>query len=382
MDWKTEIKTEAQRLGFLLVGVAPVQTPPHYSAYEHWLERGRHGQMGYLANERARQRRFDPHQILPVAKSILCLALPYEAPLPGEDPKPVEELGTGEIAAYAWGPDYHEIIPERMNRLVGWVEQRLGRPIHWKGYTDTGPILERDIASLAGLGWIGKNTCLIHPKHGSFFFLAEILWDVALEPDSALNQDYCGSCRRCIEACPTDCILPDRTIDATRCISYQTIENKTEIPADLRPAMGSWVFGCDVCQQVCPWNIRFAERHGDPVFRPASSQPPRPDLASELALTPEAFNQKLRHSPIQRSRRRGYLRNLSVALGNQKRPESLPALTKALFEETEPQVRAHAAWAIGQLGGAAARQALLQAKGEEQVENVVEEIRSALQSLR
>ncbi len=180
MDLKAKIYAEAKNLGFLLIGAASLQTPPHYSKYEDWVDHGFHGEMAYLANERARQRRFDPHQILPEAVSLLSLALPYEAPL-GEQVLP-SAGGTGQIAAYAWGRDYHEIIPARLARLVERVELNLGRPIRWRGYTDTGPILERDWAVLAGSGWIGKNTCLIHPRHGSFFFLAEILWDVDLEP--------------------------------------------------------------------------------------------------------------------------------------------------------------------------------------------------------
>lgn len=379
MDWKSEIKTEAVSLGFLLVGAASPRTPPHYSAYEHWLEQGLHGQMAYLANERARQRRYDPLKILAEARSILCLALPYDASLAGHDR--AGQAGAGKIAAYAWGLDYHEVIPERLARLVSRVEGRLGRPILWRGYTDTGPILEREFASAAGLGWIGKNTCLIHPQRGSFYFLAEILWDVDLEPDAAMEHDYCGSCRRCIEACPTGCILPDRSIAATRCISYQTIENKAEIPPDLRPQMGSWIFGCDVCQQVCPWNIRFAEKRGDPAFSPAGAEASNPNLVEELSLTPERFNQKFRRSPVRRARRRGYLRNVTVALGNQRSPEALPALAGVLSHEPEALVRAHAAWAIGQIGGMSARQLLAQAEREEQAAEVLLEIRAALSTL-
>ena len=379
MNLKAEIKAEAKRLGFLLVGATTLQTPPHFSKYEAWIDQGFHGVMAYLANDRARQRRFDPHQILPEATSILCLALPYAAPL--REQRLPNDGNTGQIAAYAWGPDYHEIIPPRLAQLVAWVESRLNRPIRWRGYTDTGPILERELALFAGLGWIGKNTCLIHPRHGSFFFLAEIFWDVDLEPDQPIQADYCGSCRRCIDACPTNCILPDRTLDARRCISYQTIENKGSIPVEIRPQLGSWIFGCDICQQVCPWNIRFAKLPGDPALAPPAENP-MPGLIAEISLTSEQFNHKYRHSPVLRTRRRGYLRNVAVAIGNQPDPAALPSLSQAIARESEPLVRAHIAWAIAQIGGSPARQVLEQAQTVETDETVLTEIQSALETLR
>ena len=379
MNLNDEINAEAKRLGFLLIGATSLQSPPHFSKYEAWLGRGFHGEMAYLANDRVRQRRFDPQQILPEATSILSLALPYEAPV-REQTSP-NDRSTGRIAAYAWGPDYHEIIPQRLERLVEQVERLLGRSVHWRGYTDTGPILERDFASLAGLGWIGKNTCLIHPRHGSFFFLAEILWDVDLEADQPIHPDACGSCHRCIDACPTDCILPDRTLDARRCISYQTIENKGSIPAELRPQLGNWVFGCDICQQVCPWNIRFASLHGDPAFAP-HSESAISSLTAEISLSPEQFNHKFRHSPVLRTHRRGYLRNVAVAIGNQHDPAALPSLSQAFARESEPLVRAHIAWAIGQSGGSASRQVLEKTQAVETVENVRQEISAALEALR
>jgi epoxyqueuosine reductase len=207
-------------------------------------------------------------------------------------------------------------------------------------YTDTGPILERDLAQRAGIGWIGKNTCLIHPGHGSYFLLSEIFLDLELEPDSPFVTDHCGTCTRCIEACPTDCILEDRTIDATRCISYLTIELKEDVPVELREKVDSWVFGCDVCQMVCPWN-RFAGE-GDPAFereRPAAS------LTEDLTLTPQAFNRRFKASPVKRAKRRGYLRNVAVALGNTGDMYALPVLQNALNDE-ERLVREHAKWAI------------------------------------
>ncbi|HSL46406.1 MAG TPA: tRNA epoxyqueuosine(34) reductase QueG, partial [Anaerolineales bacterium] len=202
------------------------------------------------------------------------------------------------------------------------------------------PLLERDLAQRAGIGWIGKNTCLIHPEHGSYFLLSEILLDLDLEPDPPFVTDHCGTCRRCIDACPTDCILPDRTIDATRCISYLTIELKDDIPVELRDKIGSWVFGCDICQMVCPWN-RFAGK-GDSAFE---ERGPLPALTEELALTPQGFNQRFKGSPVKRAKRRGYLRNVAVALGNTGDMHALPVLQSALNDE-EPMIREHAQWAI------------------------------------
>ena len=336
LDLKQAIKDKARQLGFILAGVTTPEPPPHYSTFEHWLAQNHHGTMDYLAKERSRLRRADPLKILPECKSILVLAIPYNPPLPRGEGLRVR----GRIASYAWGDDYHDILPARMKELVQSIEEQVGGPVKNRWYTDTGPILERDLAQRAGIGWIGKNTCLIHPKHGSYFLLSEILLDLALEPDSPFVTDHCGTCRRCIEACPTDCILPDRTIDAPRCISYLTIELKDGIPVELREKIGDWVFGCDVCQIVCPWN-RFAGE-GDPAF---VDENPLRSLTEELVITTQEFNQRFKRSPVKRARRRGYLRNVAVALGNTGDMHALPVLNRAL-EDPEPMLREHAKWAI------------------------------------
>jgi epoxyqueuosine reductase len=301
--------------------------------------------MDYLASDRSRARRADPRLILPECKSILVLALPYA------DPKtvPVKENVNsieGQIAAYAWGDDYHLVIPERLQALVDFIEKQVGHSVPNRWYTDTGPILERDLAQHAGLGWIGKNTCLINPHHGSYFLLAEILLGIELEPDPPFQTDQCGTCTRCIEACPTQCILPDRTIDARRCISYLTIELKKDIPTDLRSFIGNWIFGCDVCQMVCPWN-RFAASDGDPALAPREDIP-RPNLIHELELISEEFNRKFKNNPIKRAKHKGYLRNIAIALGNSKDAAAVPALKKVL-NHPEPMVREHANWALKQI---------------------------------
>ena len=340
-DLKQTIKDKARQLGFLLAGVTTPDPPPHYSTFENWLAQGYHGTMDYLATERSRSRRADPREILPECKSILVLATPYGPPLSRAD----ELRGKPAVASYAQGEDYHNILSARMKELVQFIEQQIGGPVKNRWYTDTGPLLERDLAQRAGIGWIGKNTCLIHPKHGSYFLLSEILLDLELEPDTPFITDHCGTCTRCIEACPTDCILPNRTIDATRCISYLTIELKDDIPTELRAKMGNWVFGCDICQTVCPWN-RFADQ-GDSAF--SEKNPPQP-LTDELLLSPEEFNQRFKGSPIKRAKRRGYLRNVVVALGNTGDMYTLPVLQNVLNDE-EPMVREHAHWAIEQIEG-------------------------------
>lgn len=348
-DLKQTIKDKARQLGFTLTGVTLPDPPPHYSTFEAWLAQGHHGTMDYLASERSRLRRADPRQVLPECKSILVLATPY--PSAARKGDRVEGVPPSlNIAAYARGLDYHDVLPARMKELVHFIEEQAGHPVKNRWYTDTGPILERDLAQRAGIGWIGRNTCLIHPKQGSYFLLSEIFLDLALEPDSPFATDHCGTCTRCIQACPTDCILPNRTLDARRCISYLTIELKDDIPPELRGKLGDWVFGCDICQQVCPWN-RFAPA-GDPAFD-AKTPPPSPE---DLSLTPQAFNRRFNGTPVKRAKRRGYLRNLAVALGNTGDLHILPVLQNALTDD-EPMVREHTRWAIEQINKKANKQA-------------------------
>ncbi|MDD5367741.1 MAG: tRNA epoxyqueuosine(34) reductase QueG [Anaerolineaceae bacterium] len=368
----TTIKAEALRLGFPLMGVALPEPPAHFSVFANWLTAGRQAEMGYLASERALERRANPRRILSGVRSILSVGIPYANPAEQES-----HAGYGRVAAYAWGNDYHEVIPSRLIELAERIEKQFGVAIHRRAYTDTGPILERDLAQRAGLGWIGKNTCLIHPRFGSYFLLGELFLDVELEPSDPVEHDYCGGCRRCIDACPTSCILPDRTIDAGRCISYLTIENKASIPAEIRKPIGDWVFGCDICQQVCPWNLRFAHLPADIEMVPRSGIP-QPELRVELQLGSQEFNQKFRGSPILRPHRRGYLRNVAVAMGNLADPSTLPHLNRALETDPEALVRGHVAWAIGQIGGKQAKAKLERALHFEPDGYVQSEIRSAL----
>lgn len=293
--------------------------------------------MDYLASERSRSRRADPSLILPECKSILVLAMPYTK-TEGERQK-----AEFKIAAYALGDDYHEVILPKLKEIVQFIEDQLGHPIPNRYYTDTGPILERELAQRAGLGWIGKNSMLIHPQAGSTFLLAEIFLGISLEPDEPFTTDHCGTCTRCIDACPTQCILPNRTINSNHCISYLTIEHKGGIPNELREKIGNWVFGCDICQQVCPWN-RFSHP-ADPALEPSI---PLPVLTSDLTLTPSEFNQLFKRSPVKRVKRRGYLRNIAVAVGNVGDEKDISILEEAVRDE-EVLVSEHAQWAIQNL---------------------------------
>jgi epoxyqueuosine reductase len=401
------VKDEAHRLGFQLVGVTGPDSPPHLDVYEQWLENGNQGGMTWLTTERARQRRANPLMILPECKSILVLGIRYPVPSPlPRLPMGVErknesvsfrsegrkgKMGSacsltsgegqsfeGRIASYAWGDDYHDVIPQRLGAIVAFIEKQTGVDFPNRWYTDTGPILERELAQRAGLGWIGKNTCLINPKMGSYFLLAEILLGIELEIDEPITTDHCGSCTRCLDACPNSCILPNRTVDSRRCISYLTIEHKGAIPIELRSKLGDWIFGCDVCQQVCPWNQKFSNTTYEAAFSPHAGIPPE-SLVGELTLTPQEFNRKFKGSPIRRTKRRGYLRNVITSLGNTRGPNAKPALINAL-RDSEPVIRSHAAWALGKIGGDDVFQVLRQALGVETDPGVKEEITRAIQS--
>ncbi len=343
------VKEKARQLGFVLAGVALPGRPPHMDIYRRWIDAGSHATMAYLSDPQSIEKRADPGLILPGCHSILVLGTPYSNP--GALNQPMDP-SRGRIAAYAWGTDYHLVLPGRMAELVTYIELLTGNPVPNRYYTDTGPVLERDLAMQAGLGWIGKNTCLIAPGHGSYFFISEIFLGIDLEPGVPFAADHCGTCQRCMDACPAGCILPDRTMDANRCLSYLTIENKGSIPLDLRPMLHDHVFGCDICQQVCPWNIRFASQAGDPQFAPASVLV-QPVLAEELLLTPAEFNSRFKNSPVKRAKRRGYLRNLAISAGNSGEKQLLPVLNQLLADE-EPLLQEAAGWAIEKLQGKAA----------------------------
>ena len=366
------VKQKAHDLGFDLVGVTTCDPPEHRDIFEAWLEAGFHGEMAWMATERAVKRRADPKGILSECQSILVLGMRHDYSLDDR----VRD-GYGRIASYAWGEDYHDVIPPLLKALVEFIEEQIGHRVPNRWYTDTGPVLERELAQRAGLGWVGKNSCLINPKEGSFFFLAEILLGIALKPDKPLAMDYCGSCTRCIDACPTKCIQPNRTIDAQRCISYLTIELRANIPDDLRSLLGDWVFGCDVCQQVCPWNEHARYAKINPAFK-GDRNMPYLDLEKAIGFSTEEFNRTFKKSAVKRSKRRGLLRNIAVVMGNQKLPASIDGLANALQHESEVMVRCHAAWALGQIKSERAFKVLEEAYAHEHDEEVLRAIELAL----
>jgi epoxyqueuosine reductase len=354
------VKEAGYGLGFDLVAVGPATPPDHAAAFQGWLDAGHAGTMAYL--ERGRDKRADPRLVLPGARSLVACALGY---FQGR-----AEEGPAGVARYAWGEDYHAVMEPRLRALADTLVE-LAPGTTARTYVDTGPLLERDLAARAGLGWIGKNTMLLHPELGSFFFIGVVLTTAELEADAPL-PDRCGSCTRCLDACPTGAFVDPYVLDARRCIAYLTIERRGSIPADLRPGIGSWTFGCDVCQDVCPWNRRA------PVAREAAFGPRRhPPLAELLALGEAGYVEAFRGSPLKRARREGLARNAAIALGNGGTAADVAALRNALGHN-EPTVRGHAAWALGRIGGAAACGALVDARGREADPDALEEIERAL----
>lgn len=291
-----ELRAQARRLGFDLLGVAPPVPPPEaVRAYREWLGANYHGDMAYMARPDRVARREDPALILPGVRAVVCVAVNY---YPGNFP---DGPGTsfGRISRYAWGADYHDWMLPRLEELAAFIRERAGGAARHRAYTDTGPVLERALAARAGLGFIGKNACLIHPRFGSWLFLGEILVDVDLPFTGPPMLPRCGTCTRCLDACPTGALVAPYVLDARRCISYLTIEFRGEIPSDLRPRLRDWVYGCDVCQEVCPWN-RFARPTAVADFLPASPDRAAPPLDNLLALDEEEFRRRFGGSPIAR----------------------------------------------------------------------------------
>ena len=341
------MKARARALGFELVGIAPAEPTLESAFYPQWLKRGYHGKMAYLEGRRG-EMRGDPRTLLPGARSVICVGLVYNAPEPYS--VDFEPDGRGWVSRYAWGQDYHLVLKQRLRTLADWIRSEYGGHVRCKVCVDTSPLLERAYAHRAGLGWIGKNTCLIDERVGSWVFLGEILTSLDLPPDDPA-ADRCGTCRRCIDACPTDAFVeiaegPTHALDARQCISYWTIELRGSIPPQHREAVGHHLFGCDICQDVCPWN----GQHRAPVTRdPAfGADNARPGLEELAALSEREFNERYAETPIERSRYTGFLRNVAVAMGNSGNPTFRPAL-KRLARSPDPVVGEHAKWALRQI---------------------------------
>ncbi len=330
----------ARRAGFQLAGVAPAAPVEDYPLYEHWVQDGLAGPLQYLTDHRAALRA-DPRHLLPSARSVLCVGLLYNAPGPQRH----------SVSRYAWGAgDYHDVVRALLESVVAEMQAELG-PFEHRICVDTAPLLERSLARRAGLGWIGRNTCLINEPLGSWFFLGEVLVSLEIPPD-APPPDRCGTCRRCVEACPTQALVPAGNgryrLDARLCISTWTIEQRGPLPVPAREQTGGLIFGCDICQEVCPWNRR-APFTALPEFQPLH---PDPDLAELARLSAEDFRARFRRTPLWRARYAGLLRNAATAMGNSGDPGYLPALRRLATLEDEG-VREHALWAIRRLEAAA-----------------------------
>lgn len=385
------IQQKAQQLGFTQIGFVPAQPAKRLDAYTRWVEKEMYGRMGYMARPDRIIRRQDLNVILPGVQTIICVGMDYRTvQIPtyiAADPS------RGRISNYAWNLDYHDIMTPRLQKMADWLAQEVGAKS--RVYVDTGAILERDHAESAGLGFVGKNTMLIHPQGGSYFFLGEILttvevgdWGLEIgdRGDGEMKRmPSCGTCHRCLDACPTNAFPEPYVLDARRCISYLTIELKDWIPRELRPLMGNWIYGCDICQQVCPFN-RFAQKTDEDGFFPLGEirdqrlgvpesvwEETTPSLLDLLQLDDEGFKQRFAHSPIKRIKRAKLIRNVCVAVGNWGSETAVPHLIP-LLSDPSLLIRGHAAWALHQINTPAAQAAIAKAIKQETDENVLREL--------
>jgi epoxyqueuosine reductase len=328
------LKARAHQLGFDLVGIAPAQPADDFDRLSEWLARGYAGEMGYM--ERRHEARRHPESILPTVRSVIMTALNYQ---PEPEGKRIENQGR--LARYARGPDYHNVLRDRLRALLAWLQTESPN-CRGRAVVDTAPLLERDFARRAGLGWIGKNTMLLNPRLGSYFFIGALLVDLDLRPDQPFTTAHCGTCTACLDACPTDAFPGPGWLDSRRCISYVTIELRGPMPMELRSGVGDWLFGCDVCQEVCPWN-RKAPLAGLPQRLPESL-----DLLAVLQLTPEQFRAHFAGTALERTGYDGLRRNAAVVAGNMRAATALSAL-KILLSDPSPTVRDSAQWAIAKI---------------------------------
>jgi epoxyqueuosine reductase len=368
-DLTLALKAETRRIGFELVGVAPAVSPPGFPKLNEWLRAGFAGEMQYLPRREAAYEH--PRHVSASVRSVVMLAMNYRT-----DEPQMTEVNEGRVARYAWGTaDYHDLLREKLRLLSDFLHaQRPGCTT--RGVVDTAPLLERDFARLAGLGWFGKNTMILNKRAGSWLLLAGLLTDVELEADSPHPTSHCGTCTRCLDVCPTDAFPEPYVLDARKCISYLTIELKSPIPRELRDGVGEWLFGCDLCQDVCPWNQK-APRSAEPAFQPQPDLNPA-DCVAILRMTREQFDARFAKTPLARSGFDGLRRNAAIVLGNRGDAAAIFVLIEAL-QDSSPLVRGATAWALGKLGGDAARMALAARVRLESDATVIDELRAAIE---
>jgi epoxyqueuosine reductase len=376
------IRVRALELGFDAAGITPVSPSAWIDAYRAWVDQGMAGEMGYLSREDAIEKRGNPQLLVPGSRTAIVVARGYSPDgVPASEGVPPERAV---FSRYARNEDYHELLRDRLIELQNWISAELA-PVNGRAYVDTGAVLERELAVRAGLGWVGRNTMHIRPGRGSYHFLGVILVDLEIPADAPFVEDRCGSCHRCLSACPTGALLGRNEtgaplLDARRCISYLTIELKGPIPRDLRPRIGNRIYGCDICQEVCPHNSpKFVHITREPAFLPRTGVHGA-ELIELVEMSSEEFSRRFKGSAVKRTKRRGLLRNVAVALGNWGAPEAVPALVKALADE-EPLVRGHAAWALGRIAAAEGQAMLRDRLGIEEDAWVRAEIDQALNDL-
>ena len=367
---KEVVRAAAINLGFSSCGFTTPASPDHFSTFDRWLKMGYQAGMSFLDSQRSRECRKDPTRLLDSCLSIIVLTFPYRFKQPATSPD------IGGIASYALLNDYHLFLPALMGEFHRRIEALFDRPIRSLACCDSSPVLERDLAWRAGLGGIGKNGCLISPQQGSFIFIAELLVDIPIEPDLPFSKKLCGNCIKCIVACPTGCLQEGTPFDSNLCIAYHTIENRGAIPNPIRSQIGSQIFGCDICQSVCPWN--HPNRARGTFSAPEFSSLPDPVLQQEISLDKNAFKEKYKDTAVLRSKYKGYMRNICVALGNARNENAVSILSQKLLNEEEPLIRAHAAWALGRINSPICIDFLQKALLSEKDPAVLEEIQRAL----
>lgn len=341
MKLEAQIKAEAFRLGFSLCGITTVEPPESINKYEDWLAKGFHADMTYLTSKYHLEMRRTPSHHLPWARSIISLGWKY----PLHSMESYENSPSAWLAGYTNGIDYHLQLPQNLEELRSFIQQIIGKPIQAQAFTDSAPILEREIAVRAGLGWIGRNSCIISPDFGSGFLLAEMFIDFPLESDQAYERDLCGSCHKCLDACPTHCIKSDRTIDSNNCISYLTIENKKNIPGYLRPAIGKWLFGCDICQMVCPWNQKTLQVEDELENLSWSKD----KVLSILSLSQQDFHKEFGNTSVYRAKLLGLQRNALVWLGNYGDKASISVILECQKYLNESFLLETSQWAVDEI---------------------------------